>query len=165
MPLTKNDTVFLKFHSPLSQMASGIPTNVPYPDGQPIAATPGQPVMYHMAPSSQQPVFTQVPQDQPARRVKENFHVPVNHSVQPGQPGQPVFGQGTPGQPVQSGQPVYIQGTPGHAVQPGQPVYIQQQAGQGGFDLNVDTDFLKSPLCFIKCAEFVSTTVCYYSCF
>ncbi|XP_078365689.1 uncharacterized protein LOC144649961 [Oculina patagonica] len=54
--------------------------------------------------------------------------------------------QAPPGQPVQPGQRVYDQSTPGHQEQP--------QAGQG-FDLTIDTDFLKSPLYNIKIAEFV----------
>ncbi|KAL9976258.1 hypothetical protein ACROYT_G013538 [Oculina patagonica] len=54
--------------------------------------------------------------------------------------------QAPPDQPVQPGQRVYDQSTPGHQEQP--------QAGQG-LDLTIDTDFLKSPLCYIKIAEFV----------
>ena len=43
------------------------------------------------------------------------------------------------------------------AEAPSQPVQPGQQAGLG-LDLTIDTDFLKSTLCFIKIAEFVSTT-------
>jgi len=146
-----------------AKMASEIPAKFPYPDGQPMTATPGQPIMYQMAPG-------QAPPGQPATTAEgqpiQNFHVPVSQPVQPGPPVQPMFVRGTPGQPVQSGPPMYIQETPGQPVQPGQPVHIQgapgqpvqpqQQLGQGGFDLNIDTDFLKSPQCFIKIAEFVA---------
>ena len=69
------------------------------------------------------------------------------------QPGQTGFVPGVPGQPVQPGQPVYIQGTPGQYLQP------QQQAAQGGCEINIDTGFFKSPLCYIKIAEFVSTAL------
>ena len=98
--------------------------------GQPITAITGQPIMYQMGP------------DQPG---------------QPAQPGQPVFMQVPPGQPATTpqeqpvGQP--IQGAPGQYLQP------QQQAPQGGFEINIDTGFLKSPLCYIKIAEFVSTAL------
>jgi len=139
----------------------------PPPSSQPVAAAPGQPIMYQMAPGQQQPVFIQLPPGQPATTPEgqpiQYYYVPVSQAVQPGQQGQPVFVQSTPGHPVQSGQPVYFQGTP---EQPGQPVYIQgapgqpvqphQQAGQGGFDLIIDTAFLKSPPCLIKIAEFVA---------
>ena len=106
--------------------------------GQPITAVTGQPIMYQMGP------------DQPG---------------QPAQPGQPVFIQVSPGQPattpqeqlvgqpVLPGQPVYIQGGLGQYLQP------QQQAPQGGFEINIDTGFLKSSLCYIKIAEFVSTAL------
>ena len=148
----------------------------PPPSSQPVAAAPGQPIMYQMAPGQQQPVFIQLPPGQPATTPEgqpiQYYYVPVSQAVQPGQQGQPVFVQSTPGHPVQSGQPVYFQGTP---EQPGQPVYIQgapgqpvqphQQAGQGGFDLIIDTAFLKSPPCLIKIAEFVSSAVSYYSSF
>ena len=167
----------------------------PPPSSQPVATAPGQPIMYQMAPGQQQPVSIQLPPGQPATTPEgqpiQYYYVPVSQAVQPGQQGQPVFGQGTPGQPVQSGQPVHIQGTarqpvqpgqpvhiqgaPGQPVQPGQPVYIQaapgqpvqphQLAGQGGFDLIIDTAFLKSPPCFIKIVEFVSSAVSYYSSF
>ncbi len=57
--------------------------------------------------------------------------------------------QAPPGQPVQLGQRVYDQSTPGHQ---------EQSQARRGFDLAIDTDFLKSPLYNIKIAEFVSTT-------
>jgi len=188
MPLTTVTTVYYNFILPhCAQMESEKnPDQLPLiqeaqaqppPSSQPVAAAPGQPIMYQMAPGQQQPVFIQVPPGQPATTPEgqpiQYYYVPVSQPVQPGQPGQPVFVQSTPGQPVQSRQPVHIQGTPGQPVQPGQPVYIQgapgqpvqpqQQAGQGGFDLNIDTGFLKSPLCFIKIAEFVSCAVSYFS--
>lgn len=107
--------------------------------GQPIiAAAPGQPIMYQMPPG-QQPVFVQVPPGQPAT-------TPEGQPIQYFYVQQPV----QPGQPAQPGQPVYVQSHPGQPAQP------QQQAGQG-LDLTIDTNFLKSPLCYIKIAEFVSS--------
>ncbi len=61
---------------------------------------------------------------------------------------QDTQAQAPRGQPVQPGQRAYDQSTPGHQEQP--------QAGQG-FDLTIDTDYIKSPLSYIKIAEFVST--------
>ena len=135
--------------------------------GQPITAVHGQPIMYQMGPGQPgqpaqpgQPVFIQVPPGHPATTPQgqpiQYFYVPVGQpvqEVQKMQPGQTGFVPGAPGQPVQPGQPVYIQGGPGQYPQP------QQQAPQGGFEINIDTGFLKSPLCFIKIAEFVSTAL------
>ncbi|KAL9976254.1 hypothetical protein ACROYT_G013533 [Oculina patagonica] len=59
---------------------------------------------------------------------------------------QDTQAQAPRGQPVQPGQWAYDQSTPGHQEQP--------QAGQG-FDLTIDTDYIKSPLSYIKIAEFV----------
>jgi len=117
-------------------------TQVQAPPGQPVISQqqvlPGQPIMYQMQPGQQPPVFVQAPADQPATTADgqpiQYYYVPLTQPMQPGQQGQPV-------QPV---QPVYVQ-----QVQP------QQQAGQG-LGLTIDTDFLKSPLCYIKIAEFVS---------
>ena len=107
--------------------------------GQPImASTPGQPIMYQMPPG-QQPVFVQMPAGHPA-------------TTPDGQPIQYYYGQ-QPVQPGQLMQPVQPVNVPSH---PGQPVYSQPQAGQG-LDLTIDTNFLKSPLCYIKIVEFVST--------
>ena len=126
------------------------------PPGQPVISQqqvpPGQPIMYQMQPGQQQPVFVQVPAGQPATTPDgqpiQYYYVPVTQPTQPGQQGQLV-------QPVQPGQP----------MQPGQPVYVQQvqpqqQAAQG-LDLTIDTDFVKSPLCYIKIAEFVSIASLY----
>ncbi|KAJ7365074.1 hypothetical protein OS493_007720 [Desmophyllum pertusum] len=120
----------------------------PFAPGQPITAAPGQPIMYQMPPGQQQqqqqqqqPVFVQVPAGQPATTADGQ---PIQYYYVPMQPGQ----QGQPGQPVQQEQPVYVQSPSG---QPGQP---QQQAGQG-LGLTFDTNFIKSPLCYIKIAEFV----------
>lgn len=113
------------------------------------APPPCQPIMYQLPPGQPQPVFVQVPPPgqpttTPEGQPIQYYYVPV---AQPGQQGQPVH----PVQPGQPAQPVYIQSPPGQpAVQP------QQQPGQG-LDLTIDTDFLKSPLCYIKLAEFVST--------
>lgn len=119
-------------------------TQVRGPPGQPVVApgqpimapTPGQPIMYQMPPG-QQPVFVQVPAGQPATTPDGQpiQYYYVQQPVQPGQPAQPV-------------QPPYFQS------QPGQPVSSQPQAKQG-LDLAIDTNYLKSPLCFIKIAEFV----------
>ncbi|XP_020624140.1 uncharacterized protein LOC110061637 isoform X2 [Orbicella faveolata] len=116
-------------------------TQAQAPPGQPVIyqqqVLPGQPIMYQMQTGQQQPVSVQVPAGQPATTTAgqpiQYYYVPVTQPMQPGQQGQPV-------QPV---QPVYVQ-----QVQP------QRQAGQG-LDLAIDTDFLKSPMCFIKIAEFV----------
>lgn len=129
-------------------------TQAQAPPGQPVIlqqqVPPGQPIMYQMQPGQQQPVFVQVPAGQPASTPDgqpiQYYYVPVTQPAQQGQPVQPVQ-HVQPGQPV---QPVYVQGVPGQQVQP------QQPAGQG-LDLTIDTDFLKSPLCYIKIAEFVST--------
>ena len=145
------------------------------------AGQPGQPITYQMPPGQPQPVFIQVPAGRPAttpeRQPIQYYHAPVGPPLQPGQqvsahgatgqpvqPGQPMYVQGATGQPVQPRQPVYVQGATGEPVQSGQPVYVLsatgepvQLAGQGGFELNIDTEFLKSPRCFIKIAEFVST--------
>lgn len=84
--------------------------------------------------------------------------------VQPGQFVQPVFMQAPVGS-VHPGQPVNNQDRPEqHAVagqQPiqtssGQPVQQSQRPAALGLDLNIDTDFLKSPLCFVRLGEFVS---------
>ena len=117
-------------------------TQAQAPPGQPVISQqqvlPRQPIMYQMQPGQQPPVFVQAPAGQPAVTADgqpiQYYYVPVTQPMQPGQQGQPV-------QPV---QPVYVQ-----QVQP------QQQAGQG-LGLTIDTDFLKSPLCYIKIAEFVS---------
>ena len=103
--------------------------------------------MYQMQPGQQQPVFVQVPAGQPATTPDgqsiQYYYVPVAQPMHPGQQGQPA-------QPVQPGRP----------VQPGQPVYVQQvqsqQQATRGLDLTIDKDFFKSPLCYIKIAEFVS---------
>ena len=143
--------------------------------GQPVisqqqhvyAGQPGQPIMYQMPAGQPQPVFIQVPAGQPATTPEgqpiQCYYVPVG---QPVQPGQQLSAQGATGQPVQPGQPMYVQGATGQPMQPSQPVYVQgatgqpvQQAGQGGFELNIDAEFLKSPRCFIKIAEFVSIAV------
>lgn len=132
-------------------------TQAQAPPGQPVISQqqvpPGQPIMYQMQPGQQQPVFVQVPAGQPATTPDgqpiQYYYVPVTQPMQPGQQGQPVQPV-HPGQPVQPGQTVYVQGAPSQQVQP------QQQAGQG-LDFTIDTDFLKSPLCYIKIAEFVST--------
>ena len=135
--------------------------------GRPITAVPAQPIMYQMAPGQPgepaqpgQPVFIQVPPGQPTTTPQgqpiQYYYVPVGQPGQEGQkmqPGQTGFVPGAPGQPVQPGQPVYIQGGPGQYLQP------QQQAAQGGCEINIDTGFLKSPLCYIKIAEFVSTAL------
>ena len=119
-------------------MDSETPAQLPVvQEAQPSAV--GQPIMFQMQPGQQQPVFIQVPAGHPATTPEgqplQYFYIPVS--------------QGAPGKPVESGQPVYIQGAPGEPVQ-------QQTACPGGFDLNIDTGFLKSPLCFIKIVEFVS---------
>jgi len=129
-------------------------TQAQAPPGQPVISQqqvpPGQPIMYQMQPGQQQPVFVQVPAGQPASTPDgqpiQYYYVPVTQPAQQGQPVQPVQ-HVQQGQPV---QPVYVQGVPGQQVQP------QQQAGQG-LDLTIDMDFLKSPLCYIKIVEFVST--------
>ena len=94
--------------------------------------------MYQMPPG-QQPVFVQMPAGHPA-------------TTPDGQPIQYYYGQ-QPVQPGQLMQPIQPVNVPS---QPGQPVYSQPQAGQG-LDLTIDTNFLKSPLCYIKIVEFVST--------
>jgi len=126
-------------------------TQAQAPPGQPVISQqqvlPRQPIMYQMQPGQQQPGLVQALAGQPATTADgqpiQYYYVPVTQPMQPGQQGQPV----QPVQIVQPGQPV-------------QPVYVQhvqlqQQAGQG-LDLTIDTDFLKSPLCYIKIAEFVS---------
>lgn len=117
-------------------------TQVKGPPGQPVTShqqmAPGQPIMYQMPPG-QQPVFVQMPAGHPA-------------TTPDGQPIQYYYGQ-QPVQPGQLMQPVQPVNVPS---QPGQPVYSQPQAGQG-LDLTIDTNFLKSPLCYIKIVEFVST--------
>ena len=148
-------------------MEGDSPAQLPVAQETQAQAPPqGQPIMFQILPGQQQPVFVQVPAGQPATtpdgRPIQYYYVPV---VQPGQQGQPV-------QPVQPGQPVQLvqTGQPVQPVQPGQlvqPVYVQGQPGQPavqpqqqpgpGLDLTIDTDFIKSPLCFIKVAEFVST--------
>lgn len=84
--------------------------------------------------------------------------------VQPGQFVQPVFIQAPVGS-LHPGQPVNNQDMPRqHAVtgqQPlqnsdGRPVQQPQRPVALGLDLSIDMDFLKSPLCFIRLAEFVS---------
>ena len=158
-------------------MESENPAQLPVVQETQAQPPSGQPIIYQMAPGQQQPVFIQVPTGQPATTSEgqpiQYYYVPVGQPPQPGQSGQPVFVQGAPGQPAQTGQPVFIQGAPGQPGQSGQPVFIQgapgqpvqpqKQAGQGGFELNINTEFLKSPPCFIKIAEFVSTAVicCY----
>ncbi|XP_078365674.1 uncharacterized protein LOC144649952 isoform X1 [Oculina patagonica] len=57
-----------------------------------------------------------------------------------------IQAQAPTSQPVPPGQTVYAESTPGQEEQP--------QAGRG-LELTIDTDFLKSPLCYIKIAEFV----------
>lgn len=151
-------------------MESENPAQLPVVQETEAQPPSGQPIIYQMAPGQQQPVFIQVPNGQPATTSEgqpiQYYYVPVGQPAQPGQSGQPVFVQGAPGQPAQTGQPVFIQGAPGQPGQSGQPVFIQgapgqpvqpqKQAGQGGFELNINTEFLKSPPCFIKIAEFVT---------
>lgn len=123
----------------------------------PVMAAPGQPIMYQMPPGQPQPVFVQVPAGYPATSPEgqpiQYYYVPDGQPVQPGQPSQQQTKPGAPSQPVHTGQPVYTQASPGYPVQQQQQ---HQQAGAGGFELNIDTRFLKSPLCFIKIAEFVT---------
>ena len=126
------------------------------PPGQPVMSQqqvpPGQPIMYQMQPGQLQPVFVQVPAGQsattPDGQPIQYYYVPVTQPMQPAQHGQPA----QPVQPVQPGQPVQL----------GQPVYVQQvqsqQQATQGLDLTIDKDFVKSPLCYIKIAEFVSIT-------
>ena len=132
--------VFLICFISISQMESETPAQLPVvQETQPSA--PGQPIMLQMPAGQQQPILIQVPPGYPATTPEgqplQYFYIPVS--------------QGIPGQPVVLGQPAYIQGAPG------QPVQQQQRvAFPGGCDLNIDISFLKSPLCFIKIAEFVS---------
>ena len=113
---------------------------------------PGQPIMYQFPPGQQQPVFVQVPPGQsattPDGRPIQYYYGPVMQPGQQGQPGQPAQlvqpgQQMPPVQPGQPVQPVFVQGPPA------QPAVQPQQV--------IDTDFLKSPRCYIKIAEFVST--------
>ena len=123
----------------LSQMEGGNQLPIAQ-ETQAQAPSAGQSIMSQMPPpGQQQPDYDQVPAGQPATTSDDQ---PVQYNdvpvMQLGEQGH----QEQPEQPVQSGHT-------GEAAQP------QQQPGQG-LDLTIDTDFLKSPLCFIKVAEFVS---------
>ncbi|XP_029195133.2 uncharacterized protein LOC114960832 [Acropora millepora] len=165
-------------------MEKETPAELPVSEENQVQATPiltstGQPIMYQMPMGQVQPVFVPIPAGQPTTTPDgqpiQYFYVPAGQAmpqsqnwggvpVQPGQFVQPVFMQAPVGS-VHPGQPVKNQDRPEqHAVagqQPiqtssGQPVQQSQRPAALGLDLNIDMDFLKSPLCFVRLGEFVS---------
>ncbi|XP_074617205.1 uncharacterized protein LOC141876472 isoform X2 [Acropora palmata] len=165
-------------------MEKETPAELPVSQENQVQATPmltstGQPIMYQMPMGQVQPVFVPIPAGQPTTTPDgqpiQHFYVPAGQTmpqsenwggvpVQPGQFVQPVFIQAPVGS-LLPGQPVNNQDRPEqHAVagqQPiqtssGQPVQQSQRSAALGLDLNIDMDFLKSPLCFVRLGEFVS---------
>lgn len=114
----------------------------------PVVSSTGT-IMYQISPDQVQPLLVQVPAGQ--------FETTPE--------GQPIqFYYVTTSQPVKQEKPEPV--VSGHHVSrnaAGEPVQQQQLSGAVQFDLSIDHNFLKSPLCYIKIAEFVAL-LCAWAC-